>query len=400
MEQSLAVSYTERRLSKIFATMLRIGCIGFGGGNALVPVIERETVNKGLITKAEYDELVVSANLTPGALPVELASGIGSIIGGMRGMVLGAAAMALPGAILTVLTLTLLNSVKDTALEVINLISLGVGVFIVYLLAGYAKNTLSRAKLESRKYFYLTLSIILAVFSLSSLKNIYYFLGMGKPAFSLSVIEILGISFGLLAAVSLYKSGLSMKNTHSKLKEIKTLLPRLFHITAVWLAVGFLFALPAMILLPSSLEFMWRGVLSSLISFGGGDAYLTIADGLFVESGLIDSDAFFSQLITVVNILPGSILCKTLTGVGFIYGANFGELAAIFTALTGFAISVSASGLVFGAALELLKTFRELVIFKTISRYIRPIIAGLLLNVALSLIKSMTIASAMLIASI
>ena len=54
--------------------------------------------------------------------------------------------------------------------------------------------------------------------------------------------------------------------------------------------------------------------LIGMAGFGGGDAYLTIADGLFVQSGMVTDDYFYSQLIPVTNVLPGSILCKILAG--------------------------------------------------------------------------------------
>ena len=48
--------------------MFKIGCIGFGGGTALVPVIESEVVyEKKLIDKEEYTKDVIVANITPGA---------------------------------------------------------------------------------------------------------------------------------------------------------------------------------------------------------------------------------------------------------------------------------------------------------------------------------------------
>lgn len=46
------------------------------------------------------------------------------------------------------------------------------------------------------------------------------------------------------------------------------------------------------------------------MSFGGGDAYMTIADGIFVGGGMITSQQYYNHIVPAVNVLPGSILCK------------------------------------------------------------------------------------------
>lgn len=66
---------------KLLCSMLKIGCIGFGGGNAVVPVMEKELVeDKAYVKRKKYEETIMIANVTPGALPVEIASGIGNLI--------------------------------------------------------------------------------------------------------------------------------------------------------------------------------------------------------------------------------------------------------------------------------------------------------------------------------
>lgn len=393
LNQGALAAENEHSLTRMLASMLRIGIIGFGGGNALVPVIESEAVRRQeLITKEEYDELIVAANITPGALPVELAAGVGALTFGARGMVLGATMMALPGAVLTLLLLTVLASAQGAALTAIEVLSIGVGAFIVYLLGGYAYRTLRAAHRESRRVFAAMATVTAVVFALVSTKNICFFLGLGAPAISLSVVEVLALAFATLGVVSLYQSGRAAF-TRTALAENASLLTaalrRSAGIVGVWVAVASVLALPALVLVPDSLAHLGRGLVSSLISFGGGDAYLTIADGLFVESGEIAAATFFSQIVPVVNILPGSILVKTLTGLGYVYGAKVSIASGIAVAVASFAVAVAASGIVFGVALELLRSFREVAVFRLISRWIRPIIAGLLLNVALSLVKTM-----------
>lgn len=92
------------KLRNLLFSMAKVGIIGFGGGNTLILIIEEDVVKeKKLITKEEYDKDIIATTLTPGALPAELASGVGYQTCGLKGMVLGGVAMALPGAMLTVL---------------------------------------------------------------------------------------------------------------------------------------------------------------------------------------------------------------------------------------------------------------------------------------------------------
>lgn len=77
------------------------------------------------------------ANITPGALPVEVAASIGKRAGGNKGMFLSALAMALPGALAAIAIFTIFSTMKLTVLNVIELASVGVSIFILYMLKVY-----------------------------------------------------------------------------------------------------------------------------------------------------------------------------------------------------------------------------------------------------------------------
>lgn len=433
MYQSMRRGYAD--IVRLGISMLRIGTIGFGGGNALIPVIEKEVVENGkLVTKREYDEDVVAACITPGALPVEIAAGIGQRLGGASGMLMAASMMALPGAFFTVLILAVLTGEQGAALLGIRCISIGLGAFIISLLLAYAIKTLGAMQQAGTRAFRAMCLAMIAVFLLSSEKNLYALLGLHmEPVFHLSVLSILGLSFfliiflgsgfsrkkGILAAVltaAFLFSGsqlpaLSAPVLHDATAALMTVLGfcglvrsfrsgneavdgvKLFKDTLreafIWLAFALLFALPALMMLPGSSSFLGEGFLSSLLSFGGGDAYLTIADGLFVQGGTVAAADFYGQLVPVANALPGSILCKILTGIGYLAGFRMGGTSSgLILALAGFAVSVAASGLIFGLVARLLRTFHDVPVFRQISLWVRPIISGLLLNVALSMLRT------------
>lgn len=108
-----------------------------------------------------------------------------------------------------------------------------------------------------------------------------------------------------------------------------------------------------------------------------------------MQGGTVAGADFYGQLVPVANALPGSILCKVLTGIGYLAGFRAGGMSAgLALSLAGFAVSVAASGFIFGIIARLLRTFHDVPVFRQISLWVRPIISGLLLNVALSMLRT------------
>ena len=184
-----------RKFISMTATMLKIGFIGFGGGSALIPVIEEEVVEKDkIVSEEEFNDDVMIASITPGALPVEVATGIGRQSSGLKGMAAAATAMALPGALLTVLLQAVISSAGSMVKSQINYLSVGISAFIILTLLAYSLGTVRQAvnKREGQLYSL----IILGVFLLSGEKSIYQLFGLNiKPIFALSTIQVLGAAF-------------------------------------------------------------------------------------------------------------------------------------------------------------------------------------------------------------
>lgn len=435
-----AASGSRARFLKLLASMFKIGLIGFGGGSALIPVIEEEVVEEqGLISKAEYDEDVVAACVTPGALPVEIAAGNGRRAYGLTGMVLAAVMIALPGALITVLALSALSESNAQVLRVVRGLSIGLGAFISTLLISYAVKTQNTAAKAGKRTSLLSGVIMIGVFLLTCGGNIFSMFGLdGTPVFGLSTIEVLMLAFfsifymggevnrkkiavtvlvGVLFILSVGKADIfsspvvkwavfaamallsvygiikSVRRDNAEApsnaaRQVKPDWKAPLKEAGVWAAFLVVLSLPAVIASGEGLLYIGKGFLSSLLSFGGGDAYLSVADGMFVEPEMISRSRFYSTLVPIANALPGSILCKILSGVGYLIGIRAGRTAGYLTALAGFAVSVAASGMIFGVVCWLFRTFENITVFRQISKWIRPIISGLLLNVMLTMIRT------------
>ena len=74
----------------IFVTFMKIGAFGFGGGLAMLPLIEQEIVhNKGWITLKELVDIIAIVEMTPGPIAVNSATFVGYKVGGFPGALAG-----------------------------------------------------------------------------------------------------------------------------------------------------------------------------------------------------------------------------------------------------------------------------------------------------------------------
>ncbi|MBN1883984.1 MAG: chromate transporter [Candidatus Krumholzibacteriota bacterium] len=88
----------------IFLAFLRVGLFGYGGGPAMIPLIEREAVHTyGWMTPEEFIDVIAMANTLPGPLATKMAICIGLRTGGAAGAATALGAMLLPSTILIVI---------------------------------------------------------------------------------------------------------------------------------------------------------------------------------------------------------------------------------------------------------------------------------------------------------
>ena len=88
-------------LLKLFLTMFKIGLFTFGGGYAMIAVIERELVErKNWIEHEEFMDIIAIAESSPGPLAINSATYIGYKIGGVLGSVFATLGVVLPSLII------------------------------------------------------------------------------------------------------------------------------------------------------------------------------------------------------------------------------------------------------------------------------------------------------------
>ena len=108
----MGVTNQMKRIQKtlsLFLTFMKIGLFTFGGGYAMIPLIQRETVeNKKWIGDDDILEIVAIAESTPGPIAINAATFIGCRVGGFSGALAATVGVVLPSfAIITAISFVL-----------------------------------------------------------------------------------------------------------------------------------------------------------------------------------------------------------------------------------------------------------------------------------------------------
>lgn len=94
-------------LAKLFFTFTRIGAFTFGGGHAMLPLIQRDIVEKQhWVSEEDFIDLFAVAQSLPGVFAVNLSMFLGHKLRGVKGAVISALGSTLPS-FLIILTLAL-----------------------------------------------------------------------------------------------------------------------------------------------------------------------------------------------------------------------------------------------------------------------------------------------------
>ena len=85
---------------QLFISFFRIGLFGFGGGLAILSLIQMEVEAHGWMTQQEFVDIVAVSQVTPGPIGINCATYVGYTAGGLWGSVLTTFAIVLPSLII------------------------------------------------------------------------------------------------------------------------------------------------------------------------------------------------------------------------------------------------------------------------------------------------------------
>ena len=118
----------------MFWTFAKIGAFTLGGGYAMVPIMEKEVVDKhGWLSRDEFMDILIVAQSTPGLFAINIASHIGNKSRGVWGGIVGTLGVATPSIVAILLIAMFFQAFKDNIY--IEKIFMGVRPAVVALIA-------------------------------------------------------------------------------------------------------------------------------------------------------------------------------------------------------------------------------------------------------------------------
>ena len=118
---------------ELFFTFIKIGCLSFGGGYAIMPVIEYEAGARDWMSASQFHELASLAGMAPGPIAVNSATLIGYEVAGWGGAVAATVGMALPSLFVMIVLSALL--VRNFELPLVRKVLYGLRPVVAGLIA-------------------------------------------------------------------------------------------------------------------------------------------------------------------------------------------------------------------------------------------------------------------------
>ena len=158
---------------ELFYTFFLIGLFTFGGGYAMIPMIQEQVVGKGWITSESLTDFIAISEATPGPFALNISTFVGNHVGGAFGVICATIGVILPSLIIVIIIAMImkkfitnryvqgaLNGVKPIVLALI--LSTAIVLFIKVIFFG--GHSISGEYNFVRKSFVLLITLMMFIF--------------------------------------------------------------------------------------------------------------------------------------------------------------------------------------------------------------------------------------------
>ena len=299
-----------KEVIELFLTFLKVGAFTLGGGYAMVPIMEREVVDKHeWLSREDFLNILAVSQAMPGLFAMNMASHIGHKRFGVWGGVVGTMGVAFPSIVAILLIAMFFQQFKENIY--VEKAFRGIRPAVVALIAGPVF-TMARSARITLRTLWIPVVACLLIWALG-VSPIYVILAAGVGGYLYGRIHPTTSSQSLPTA---HSQGRGEANPQNK-KLHSSILP-LFLLGLPLLARGAGGGL--VLFLRLFLTFSKIGI----FNFGGGYAMLSLIQNEVVEKQHWLSNAEFTDIVAISQGTPGPIGINCATYVGYTAVINDG----------------------------------------------------------------------------
>ncbi len=99
---------------QLFLSFLKAGLLGFGGGMAVISLIQQDVLSHGWATEQEFVDMVAVSQVTPGPIGMNCATYVGYTVGGVWGSLIASAGIILPSLLIMLVICRLYDRISHS----------------------------------------------------------------------------------------------------------------------------------------------------------------------------------------------------------------------------------------------------------------------------------------------
>lgn len=162
------------KLIQMFWSFFKIGAFTFGGGYAMIPLIEEEVVHKReWVSKEDFLDILAVSQGLPGAISVNCSLFIGKKIGGVLGSVIALLGVALPSFFIILLVASIFMGIRHN--EIVNRIFSGISSGVPILVLAGVVSISKGVKKNCRNFIIFFIALVLLILGLNPIYLIIIF---------------------------------------------------------------------------------------------------------------------------------------------------------------------------------------------------------------------------------
>ena len=163
-----------KMLFEMFITFFKIGAFTLGGGYAMLPIIQKEVVEKKKwIDEKEFLDMVAISQSAPGPLAVNISAFVGQRIKGIIGLIVATLGAVLPSVIIIILVASVFIGIENN--PIVQRVFKGIRPAVVALIAAPVISMGKTADINKKNFIIPLIAVILVAFL--NITPIYVILG-------------------------------------------------------------------------------------------------------------------------------------------------------------------------------------------------------------------------------